>query len=115
MAEEKDILSLDDDDIDLVSLTIHLEEDTKRKKNHTAAIIDEWGELLLEEIERKRKTEELKSKKLIPYILRRSDGKYTKEELTTYSFKDLQDIYNQLKKENQSSIVKFFHFLFNIE
>jgi len=71
--------------------------------------------LLVEEIERKRKTEEVKSKKLIPYILKHSDGKYTKEELITYSFKDIQDMYDELKKEKQSSIVKFFHFLFNIE
>jgi len=114
MAEEKDILSLDDDDIDLVSLTIHLEEDTKRKKNHTAAIIDEWGELLLEEIERKRKTEELKSKKLIPYILKHSDGKYGEAELKSYSFGDVKEIHDELKTENKSTLVKFFHFLFNL-
>jgi len=117
MTDEKNILSVDadDEDIDLVSLSKHLEEDTRRKKNRTAANIDEWGEMLLKEVEGKRKVEELKSKKLIPYILKRSKGKYSKEELLSYSFKDVQDIYDEIKKNNQSSVVKFFHFLFNIE
>lgn len=111
-----DILSIDadDDNENYLAFDEFLQEDTKRKMNKSAAVIDEWGELLLKEIDKKKKMEKLRIKKLIPYILKHSDGKYDEEELIKYTFKDVQDIYNEIKKENESFFIKFFHFLFNI-
>jgi len=104
-----------DDNIDLESLSKHLEEDTNRKKSKTASEIEERGELLLKEINRKNRNKELMKNKLIPYIMNNAKGKYELDELNSYSFEDVQDIYNQLKKENRSTLTKFFHFVFNIE
>ena len=110
------ILSIDadDDNKNYQAFDEYLQEDTKRKMNKTATVIDEWGELLLKEIDRKKKMEKLKIKKLIPYILKHCEGKYDKEELIAYTFKDVQDIYDEIKKENESFFITFFHFLFNI-
>ena len=76
------------------------------------------GKQYLKEIDKKKKQKELKKNKLIPYIILKSKGKYDTddlEELNSYSFEDVQDIYNQVKAENRSGISKFFYFLFNIE
>jgi len=116
MSIDKNMKIIDsDDDIDLESLSKHLEEDTKRKKNLTLFEIEESGKSLLMEIERKKKNKELQKNKLIPYIIRYGNEIYNADELKSYVFEDVQDIYNQLKKENRSSFMKFFHFLFNIE
>jgi hypothetical protein len=119
MAIDEKILSIDsdDDNNDYESFDEFLQEDTKRKKNKTVSEIELMGNQYLKEIERKNKQKELKKTKLIPYILNHSKGKYDIEdldELNSYSFEDVQDIYNQLKTENRSKIAKFFHFLFNI-
>ena len=56
MSIDKNMKIIDsDDDIDLESLSKHLEEDTKRKKNLTLFEIEESGKSLLMEIERKKK------------------------------------------------------------
>jgi len=117
MAIDEKILSIDadDDNKDYQAFEEYIQDDTERKKNRTAAVIDEWGEQLLKEIDRKKKLEKLRIEKLIPYIIRHSDGKYDADELITYTFKDVQDIYDELKKENQPFFSKFFHFLFNID
>ena len=117
MAVNKTILSIDsdDDDKNYKAFSEYLEDDTKRKKNLTAREIQEIADILVIEIERKKRNQALKSQKLIPYILRHCDGKYTKEELMSYNYNDVQDIYNEIKSEKQSSPIKnFFRFIFNI-
>jgi hypothetical protein len=117
MTFDKKILSIDseDDNKDYEAFSEYLKEDTTRKKNLTSKEINNIAEILLQEIERKKRNQALKSQKLIPYILRHCDEKYTKEELMGYSYNDVQDIYNEIRSEKQSSpIRKFFHFIFNI-
>lgn len=119
MAIDEKILSIDsdDDNKDYEAFDEFLQEHTKRNKNKVASEIESMGTQYLKEIERKNKQKELKKTKLIPYIVNHSQGKYDIEDLdklNSYSFEDVQDIYNQVKTENRTRIAKFFHFLFNI-
>jgi len=112
----KDILSIDydDDNKDITAFNKYLETDLIRKKNQTAFEIEKMGNLYLKEIDKKRKQKEHKKTKLIPYIIKHSKGMYDIEELNSYSFEDIRDIHNKIKKESLSSISKFFHFIFNV-
>jgi len=116
MVNDEEILSIDADDdlIDYVSTNKFLKEDTERKKNQVVFEIEEFGDKLLQEIERKRKNKEKKKNKLIPYIVKNSKEFYEIDELRSYSFEDVLKIYNDVKAEN-SIIKKIFHFIFNIE
>ena len=74
--EEFKIEPEEDDGVSALSLSKHLDEDTARKKNVAQSEIEEMGEKYLKEIDRKKKSKDLKSTKLIPYIVKHSDGKY---------------------------------------
>ena len=76
MTIDKSILSIDsdDDDKNYLAFSEYLEDDTRRKRNLTAKEINEVGENLLKEIERKKRNQALKSQKLIPFILKHCDG-----------------------------------------
>jgi len=115
MSDENDKLPLDDELVDYVSLSKHLKEDTDRKKQLLSSEFEEMGDKYLQEIERKKKNKELKQVKLIPYILKHRGDIHDMEELMSYSFEDIQDIYNEVRTEKKPAIIKFFHFLFNIE
>jgi hypothetical protein len=115
MAEEHEKLPLDDELVDYVSLSKHLKEDTDRKKKQLSVEFEQMGGKYLQEIERKNKDKELKQVKLIPYILKHRSDIHDQDELMSYSLEDVQDIYDEVKKEKKSSILKFFHFMFNIE
>ena len=116
MLPNKNILSIDSDDDheNYKAFSEYLDEDTKRKKNRTALEIEQSGDFLLKEIERKNQNKKLQANKLIPYILKNCDGKYDEDELNGYSFEDIQDIYNEIKIKRRPAIVKFFHFIFNL-
>jgi len=116
MAVDKKILSIDydDDDKNVVEFSEFLQEDTERKKKQAAAMFNELGDTLVKSIEKKKKVEKLKAEKLIPYILKHTDGFYDKDELTSYSFKDVEAIYNSVKQEHSPFFVKFFRFIFNL-
>lgn len=116
MALNDKIISIDsdDDNNDYESFNNYLEEDTSRKKNRIAIDIEQTGGQLLKEIEIKNKRKDIKKRTvLIPYILKNST--YGIDELISYSFEDVQKIYNEFKKEKRPAIIKFFHFIFNIE
>lgn len=116
MNTDKNTSSFDsDDDMSYSAFSKYLEEDTKRKKNISAVEINEIAEHLLEEIEIKYKNKTIKCNKLIQYIIKHCDNIYTLTELKSYDFKDIQDIYNEIKKQKQSKIIKFFYFIFNIQ
>jgi hypothetical protein len=102
-----------DDDIEYEKLVEHLSEDSDRKKKKTVLEIEEMGEGLLIEIDRKRKKQRIIQNKLIPYILKKSNDKYTKEELDCYSFEDVMKIYDEIKTKH-SLFTKIFRFIFNI-
>lgn len=115
MAIDNNLLSIDsdDDNKDYEAFNQYLEEDTKRKMIKTVSEIEQMGDKYLKEIERKKKNKELLKNKLIPYILKHSI--YEEDELNSYSFEDVQKIYNEIKAQNRPAIVKFFHFIFNID
>lgn len=116
MSDEIDIPPFDDDElINYVSLSKHLKEETDRKKNQISEEFEEMGARYLQEIERKNKNKELKQIKLIPYILKHRGEIYNNDELMSYSFEDVQDIYDEIKIEKKPAIIKFLHFVFNIE
>lgn len=104
----------EDDGMSVLSLAKHLEEDTERKKNKTISEFEEMGDRYLKEIKRKKKNREIKQRKLISYILKHTSDKYDKDELMSYNYEDVLDIYNDVKLK-KPFIVKFFYFLFNIE
>jgi len=115
VADEKDILPLDDELVDYVSSSKHFKEDTERKMKQTSEEFEEMGEVYLQEIEQKNKIKKLKQLKLISYILKHRGDIHNRNELISYSFKDVQDIYDDIKKEKKPAIIKIFHFIFNIE
>ena len=117
MALDKNILSIDsdDDNENYGAFSEYLENDTERKKNRAASEFEEIGEELLTEIEIKKTKQEGKKWEYILYILKYDDKTYSEKILKSYSYDDVRMIYAELKKKNRPAIVKFFHFLFNIE
>jgi len=102
------IESDEDDGMTVLSLAKHLEDDTKRKKNQTAKEFKEFGDDYLTEIDRKKRIQKVKQIKLISYILKHRGDIYNKEELFSYSFEDIQEIYDEIKFEKKSWIIKLF-------
>jgi len=105
----------EDNDMSILAYNKYLEDDVERKKKKAANEIEEMGGQFLSEIDRKKKQKNLKSQKLIPYILKHSSNIYDEEELLSYTFEDIQDIYNGIRTEKKPFIIKIFRFLFNIE
>lgn len=103
----------EDNDMSVLAYNKYLEEHTERDKKKIVSEFEELGEHFLEEIERKKKRKKLQQLTLIPYILKHS--LYDEEELKSYSFEDVQDIYNEIKKKRKPAIIKFIQFIFNIE
>jgi hypothetical protein len=113
---DKKILSIDadDDDLDVKSFYKFTEEHSERSKNKTANEFLEIGDKLLAEIEEKNKRREKQKVVFINYILRHSDRYSFKEnELLSYSYEDVRDIYNQIKDE-RNVFKKLFRFIFNL-
>lgn len=105
----------EDNDMSVLAYNKYLEDDVERKKKKVANEFEEMGSQFLSEIDRKKKQKNLRSQKLIPYILKHRGGIHTEEELNSYSYEDVQDIYDEIKKEKKPAILKLFHFVFNIE
>jgi len=109
--KDKNILSVDsDDDKDMsyLSLAQHLEEDTERKKNQFAREFQEMGDDYVKEIDRKKRRKKVRQSKLIPYILKHRKDLYTEKELLSYSYEDIQEIYDEIKADKRSWLVKLF-------
>jgi hypothetical protein len=72
---QNNILSVDSDDnnINYKEFNKFLQEDTDRKKNKTVLEIEEMGDQLLKEIDRKKRNKEPIKIKLISYILSHDD------------------------------------------
>ena len=102
-----------DDEVSYEALSEHLIEDTERKKKKAVREIEEFGEQFLVEIDKKKLRQKTLQDKLIPYILKKTESKYTKEELKSYNFDDVKKIYDELKTEH-SPLIKIFQFIFNI-
>lgn len=114
MKDVDKILSIDadDDDMDVRLFYKFTEEHTERGKNKTADDIIEIGDSLLAEIEEKNKRKEKQKVVHINYILKHSD-KCSFNELQSYSYEDVRDIYNEIKN-NRNVFGKAFRFIFNL-
>lgn len=105
----------EDNNMSVLAYNKYLDDNTERNKNKIASEFEEMGGQFMKEIDRKKKNNNLKSDKQIPYILKHRGDIYDEKEIKSYSFEDIQDIYNEIKKEKRPIIIKFFHFIFNIE
>ena len=114
MVDEKNILSIDhdDDDENLEGFNEFLNTDTQRKKSGFVSHIEESGNNYLGEIERKKRNDDLRKKKYIPYILKHTN--HTEEQLSNYTHNDILEMYNTHKHENRSFITKILQFIFNL-
>ena len=101
------------DKYDILDLQIHRK--TNRKKNKTVLEIENMGDRYLKEIELKNAQKEIRKQKQIKYILKHSKLTYPSNVLISYSFEDVQQIYDELKSKNKSFFTKIFHFIFNVD
>ena len=114
---DKDPLSFhydDNDDVDYDVFKNFLEKNTERTKNIIAQEFEHMGNRFLNEIDRKKKNERANIKKLIPYIIKHCDGKYTEDELIDYSLDYVKEIYYEYKEKRRNIFVKFIKFLLNM-
>lgn len=114
MALDKKILSIDsdDDDVDIKTFSKFIQDYTERDKNRIADEFLEIGEDLLLEIEEKNKRKNRLKIKHINYILRHSDDN-TLRQLDSYSYKDVLDIYTEIRNR-KNFFSKAFRFIFNL-
>jgi hypothetical protein len=112
----EDWLSIDNDDNneDYLAFNEFLNEHTERNKKMAFNEIEMLGDSYLKEIEWKKKRENEKKNKIIPYIIKHCDGKYDSKTLMQYSYEDVLEIYNEYKKINRTFFSKIFHFIFNL-
>lgn len=104
----------DDDNENYQAFNEFLTDSTERNKSRVLNEIEMFGDNYLKEIEWKKKKDNEKKTKLIPYIIKHCDGKYDSKTLMEYTYEDVLDIYNEHKKKNRTFISKFFHFIFNL-
>lgn len=109
----KDILSIDfdDDDKDFDKFHQFLDEHTTRQKRKAASEIEEMGDQFLSEIDYKKAKENVAKKKLVKYIIKKSD-KYSAEYLMGFEYSDLKDMYVEFKEKNKSFFKKLIDFFF---
>jgi putative lipase involved disintegration of autophagic bodies len=114
MAIDKKILSIDadDDDVDVKTFSKFIHDHTERDKNKTANEFTELGEDLLNEIAEKNKRKDRLKIKQSKYIHKHSID-YTWNQLESYSYKDVQDIYNEIHNR-RNTFNKIFRFIFNL-
>ncbi len=112
----KDLLSIehDDDNENYEAFNEFLTEHTERNKKIAYSEIEMFGDSYLKEIEWKKKKDDKKKTKLIPYIIKHCEGKYDSKTLLEYSYDDVLEIYNEYRKENRTLLSKFIHFIFNL-
>ena len=106
---KKDWLSIDtdDDDNNYGAFTKFLTNDTSRKSKIVSDQITAFGEVMLNEIDEKKKIQNEKKDVLIKYIIKKSK-KYSPKTLREYELNDVKDIYDEIKYENKSFFKKLF-------
>jgi len=105
----------ENNDMTVLTYSKYLENDAERSKKKIASEFEELGGQFLKEIEKKKKKKKLTQVKLIPYILKHAGDVYEEDELQSYTLEDVQDIYNEVRKQRRPVIVKFIYFLFGFE
>jgi len=112
---DEKILSIDfdDDDKDMKSFTSYIQNYTEKEKIKIANDFEFLANNLLFELEEKKKNNEIQKIKLIQYILKHTKNKYSIQELNSYDYYDIKNIYNEIKK-NRNIFQKLFRFMFNL-
>lgn len=103
----------------LLELMKMINESNERVKNKTIRVIEELGEELINEIEEKREMMEEKKKNMIDYILEvdyprntqyirpeGSDVEYCRNQLSGYSYEEIDLMYKKLKRKNRTFFQK---------
>jgi hypothetical protein len=114
MALDKKILSIDadDDDVDIKTFSKFIQDYTERDKNKIAGEFQEIGEDLLNEIAEKNKRKDRLKARQSKYIHKHSI-RYSWNQLESYSYKDVQDIYDEIRSK-KNFFSKAFRFIFNL-
>jgi len=105
----------EDNNISVLTYSKYLEDDAERSKKKIASEFEEMGGQFIKEIDKKKKKKKLIQIKLIPYILKHAGDVYEEDELQSYTLEDVEDVYNELRKQRRPVIVKFIYFLFDFE
>ena len=96
---------------DFESTSKNIQNDLLKSQEYFAKQIQEEGEELLKQIEKKRKKHTNKKDDLISYILKKTNL-YDEDELYHYDYRDVVDIYNDVKYQYRPWWVKFFEMFF---
>jgi predicted polyphosphate/ATP-dependent NAD kinase len=109
MAIENNILSIDSDDeeIDVKSLAVFLEDDMIRNKNKVAREFSSIGEELLAEIEEKKALQEIEKQNLIIFIVKHSKKTFSSRVINSYSIEDVRKIYEETKVQRTEEFIKY--------
>jgi len=97
---------LEEDDKDYLGFVKMLDETSTHVKSKTKKEISNMGDLFVEEMEKRRKIEEKKKEIMIDYIVENSSQIILKDELLTYTYKDVFEIYSNLKRKNRPLLQK---------
>lgn len=99
----KEILSIEhnDDEKGYVPFSEYLENHTERVRKREADAIDAMGESLLMEIDHKNTIKDAIKEKQIKYIVKKT-SKYSGEYLLELDYRDVLDIFNEVRYENRS-------------
>jgi len=112
----KNTTQIDEDAVDYETFSKHLNDWESRQKNIFSNEIELIGEELIDEIQEKIIRNNLTKIKYVKYILNRDKNhQYTKKMLMKYSLADVLDIHNEIKIKSESTIKKYFRFLFNVK
>jgi hypothetical protein len=115
LSKKENIISIEtlDDDKDYKGFDNLMKDHTNRIKDSTAARIFEKGESLLDEIDLKKDEQEKQKDIWIKYIIKKSKKKiYFPITLKTYDYRDVRDIYLDVKDENKFFLIKLFDQIF---
>lgn len=111
MNENKSLKDLEESNIDYELFDKLVKDDILKDQLYFAKQLEQEGESLLKEMELKRKKYNEKKISLISYIMKKND-EYSFDELIQYDYRDILDIYNDIKYQNRPWWVKLFEFLF---
>jgi len=104
-------INYEDDQKDYEGFDEFLKENTERQKEKTAQEFADMGDYLLKEIDHKKSIKNVAKRKLIKYIMRKTN-KYMEEYLWDLEYNDVNDIFDEVKLENKSFLKKVMEFFF---
>ena len=89
-----------------------VKEELLKDQQYFAKQLEQEGESLLKEMEKKKKKRNSKKDDMILYIIKKTKDEYDVDELREYDYRDILDIYNDVKYQNRPWWIKMFEFFF---